>query len=299
MLYEALLGHPLFRRVNEIATIHAILEDNLPPLDGVPPDLVAALQRATNKDPNQRFRDAREFAIALSGDAGASRLGAGPEDLVAYMAELFPVRAIRWKHLLAAPAARFPFESSLQGEAEAEAEVEVDGGLQTVPVERLSDSYLPTNPCTPTSWSLTRKRIPARRPPEPARARPGPSRTSRSDRPLATSATSRPPSQRTMAVVGSIATVALLIAIFAAATRSRDKGSPDVCSGAQASLEPARASSALSLGIGPVTLAPMVPVFPRGTALMGRGRAAGRKEGSRLARRIPLPEGRSGPGPSR
>src|SRR5207249_973663 len=92
MLYEGLLGRPVFRRDNEVATMHAILEEDPPPLDRVPPDLEAALRRAMNKDPNQRFRDASELADALLGDVkGSERLAAGPEDVVAYMAELFPM----------------------------------------------------------------------------------------------------------------------------------------------------------------------------------------------------------------
>jgi serine/threonine protein kinase len=280
MLYEALVGHPLFRCDNEVATMHAIVEETPPPLDGVPADLAAALRRATNKDPRHRFRDAREFAMALSGEAtGSSRLGAGPEDLIAYMAELFPVGAIRWKHLLATPAARFPFESTLDGEPDAE----LDCWRETAPVEGLSDRYLRTRPSTPTFWSLTRKTTRVHRPAAREPARPGSTRTSPSARPLATSATSRAASRRTMAVVGSIATMALFIAIFAAATRSRDKQSPDLCPGAQGSLQTSRAS-ALSLGIGPFTVAPMVPALRRATGVMGRRPAAGREEDSPLGR---------------
>src|SRR5207248_3006527 len=69
--YEALVGRPPFRGINELAVMKAAdrgefvaLRDALP---GVPPALAAVVERAMARQPGQRFADAVEFAQALRG----------------------------------------------------------------------------------------------------------------------------------------------------------------------------------------------------------------------------------------
>jgi len=67
ILYEGLVGHPPFDRDTALATIVAVVRDELPPLDPSIEDggLYAIVQRALQKRPSDRFPDAEAFARAL------------------------------------------------------------------------------------------------------------------------------------------------------------------------------------------------------------------------------------------
>ena len=69
VLYEAIANRRLFKRQAESATLLAVLEDPVPPLDEVRPGLGAAWQlffdRALARDPERRFRTAADVARAL------------------------------------------------------------------------------------------------------------------------------------------------------------------------------------------------------------------------------------------
>jgi serine/threonine-protein kinase len=70
-LWEALAGRALFQRDTEYATMSAVLQDPVPSLrllrPDVPDDLEAIVRRALAKQPDQRFQSALEFQLALEG----------------------------------------------------------------------------------------------------------------------------------------------------------------------------------------------------------------------------------------
>lgn len=69
LTYEALTGEPPFRRDHDVATLWAHVNDAVEPLstqiDGVSPELEAAVLRALEKDPADRWPTCSAFAAAL------------------------------------------------------------------------------------------------------------------------------------------------------------------------------------------------------------------------------------------
>ncbi|MGE0787132.1 MAG: serine/threonine-protein kinase [Sandaracinaceae bacterium] len=69
ILWELLAGRPLFARRSSGATIHAVLTAELPDLASLRPDLdpawVALVTRALERDPDARWRSARDMSAAL------------------------------------------------------------------------------------------------------------------------------------------------------------------------------------------------------------------------------------------
>lgn len=69
LMCEMLTGAVPFERENSVATIHAILNDPVPPLAPIrpdaPPELIAVIQRALQKKPGDRWRQARDVAAEL------------------------------------------------------------------------------------------------------------------------------------------------------------------------------------------------------------------------------------------
>ena len=76
VLYELLSGRRAFEAANFVATMHNLIHGTPPPLDelrgDLPEALVRVIERAFEKDPNNRFRDAAEMATCLRAatDAG-------------------------------------------------------------------------------------------------------------------------------------------------------------------------------------------------------------------------------------
>jgi serine/threonine-protein kinase len=70
-LYESISGRPLYHRQNEFETLKALMEDPVPSLRAVRPDidpeLDAIVMRALAKMPEERFQSAGEFQEALEG----------------------------------------------------------------------------------------------------------------------------------------------------------------------------------------------------------------------------------------
>ena len=81
-LYGALTGRPPFAGATVIQSLHLLLSEPPPPLPAhVPPDLRAAILRALEKDPADRFPSAEAFANALETPApspGPLALGPAP-----------------------------------------------------------------------------------------------------------------------------------------------------------------------------------------------------------------------------
>ena len=70
VLYEMLTGHMAFRRDSIVATLSAILRDEVQPVrdfaPGVPPELESLVVRCLRKDPDQRFQSMQDVYAALA-----------------------------------------------------------------------------------------------------------------------------------------------------------------------------------------------------------------------------------------
>jgi eukaryotic-like serine/threonine-protein kinase len=99
VLWEALCGRRLFRRETELATMRAIVDKPIPrpPRAAlVPPGLERIVMRALEKEPEDRFQDAREMSLLLQQHAFASG-GFNLVQLAARMKSLFPADHAGWK----------------------------------------------------------------------------------------------------------------------------------------------------------------------------------------------------------
>lgn len=99
VLWEALCGRRLFRRGTELETLRAIVDQPVPrpPREArVSPRLERIVMRALQKDPEDRFADAREMALLLHRHAYASE-GFSPAGLAAEMKRLFARDHAGWK----------------------------------------------------------------------------------------------------------------------------------------------------------------------------------------------------------
>lgn len=90
VLYEALTGTKPFAGSTPWEVAHALAAGQHRPLDqaapGLPPRLVAAVERAMRKDPEERFATAADMARALE-DATAAVAGEAPRESTVRMAE--------------------------------------------------------------------------------------------------------------------------------------------------------------------------------------------------------------------
>ncbi len=89
VLFEMLTGRALFPRAEPAAVVHEILQGTIPrPRDivpGLPPALDAIVMRGLERNPNERFADAREMALALEeaiGLATQTQVGSWVQSLV-------------------------------------------------------------------------------------------------------------------------------------------------------------------------------------------------------------------------
>ena len=80
LLYEAIAGTKPFAAGSAVALAHAVQSQQPPPLDelrpDVPPELLAAIARAMEKEPDRRFSTAEDMAAALT-PRGAATVGTG------------------------------------------------------------------------------------------------------------------------------------------------------------------------------------------------------------------------------
>jgi serine/threonine protein kinase len=65
VMVEALLGTGPFRRANSIESMHAVLHDELPPLDDLPADLQRIARKCLRKDREERYQSSRDVALDL------------------------------------------------------------------------------------------------------------------------------------------------------------------------------------------------------------------------------------------
>jgi len=99
VLWEALCGRRLFRRVTELETMRAIVDEPIPRpprAASVPGGLERIVMRALEKEPAHRFQDAREMSLLLQQAAFASP-GFNLLQLASQMKRLFPADHAGWK----------------------------------------------------------------------------------------------------------------------------------------------------------------------------------------------------------
>ena len=99
VLWEALCGRRLFRRHTELETMRAIFDQPipcLPKIASVPPRLENIVMRALEREPENRFQDAREMALLLQQHAFRSD-GFNLIQLSAQMKSLFAADHAGWK----------------------------------------------------------------------------------------------------------------------------------------------------------------------------------------------------------
>jgi tRNA A-37 threonylcarbamoyl transferase component Bud32 len=89
VLYQALTGVHPFRRETDHLTINSILNDPVAPPStvraGIPSGLDAIVIRAIDRDPDRRFRSARELATALEGFIATAGLQGGTEPIAQWV----------------------------------------------------------------------------------------------------------------------------------------------------------------------------------------------------------------------
>ncbi len=97
LLWELLARRRLFKREGEAATLQAVLNDHIPPLDEIRPGLPASLatvtSRALERDPEDRFQIAEDMSAAIREHLRASGTGAGMPEIAAFVEEVFGERA--------------------------------------------------------------------------------------------------------------------------------------------------------------------------------------------------------------
>src|SRR5579863_5076385 len=99
VLWEALSGRRLFRRRTELETMRAIFDEPIPRLPrtaSVPSRLEEIVMRALEREPEDRFQDAREMALLLQQHAFRSD-GFNLTQLAAQMKSLFAADHAGWK----------------------------------------------------------------------------------------------------------------------------------------------------------------------------------------------------------
>jgi len=104
VLWEALCGRRLFRRDTEMDTLSAIVEDPIPApssITRVSPRLERIVMQALEKDPDKRFQNAADMALALERHAFASE-GFSPGQVATAMKALFPAELARWRRTMGA-----------------------------------------------------------------------------------------------------------------------------------------------------------------------------------------------------
>ncbi len=99
VLWEALSGRRLFRRRTELETMRAIFDEPIPRIPNaasVPPRLENIVMRALEREPEDRFQDAREMALLLQQHAFRSD-GFNLIQLASQMKSLFAADHAGWK----------------------------------------------------------------------------------------------------------------------------------------------------------------------------------------------------------
>ena len=96
VLYELLTGTRLFKRANDIQTLNAVTECNVPPPsevdEDIPKDLDEVVLRALGKEPQDRYQEAIHLQMALEAWLLRHQLPSSSGHLAAFMQELYAER---------------------------------------------------------------------------------------------------------------------------------------------------------------------------------------------------------------
>ena len=96
VLHELLTGQRLFKRANDIQTLHAVTECEVSPPSyfnpGVPPELDEISLKALAKDPADRYQEALHLQLALEDFLISHKLPSSSAHLAAFMGELYEDR---------------------------------------------------------------------------------------------------------------------------------------------------------------------------------------------------------------
>lgn len=153
ILYELTTGARLFQHASEYLTMHSILyDDPLPPssrVPGYPPALEAIVVKCLARDPDERYRSARELTLDLEEFARRERQPVSAVGLADFMASLFTDELARWREASSSGL-------SLSEHLEATRTVL---GLSTVTDEPAIENLTrPTIPATPAARGRARRR---------------------------------------------------------------------------------------------------------------------------------------------
>jgi serine/threonine-protein kinase len=106
-LYESISGRPLYHRQNEFETLKAVMDDPVPSLRAVRPELDPALDaivmRALAKTPEERFQSAGELQEALEGWLADQRIVVNAARIAEFLQDLYAEEIARGPVLSASP----------------------------------------------------------------------------------------------------------------------------------------------------------------------------------------------------
>lgn len=144
LLWEMLTGRSLFKRKSLFQTIEAVINERPPPIadtvPGLPSELDDIIEKATAKDPNERYQNCSELQVAIDTSIGK----AGLHSTVLALG--------RYVERSCMPALDFPEDQHL-GEVPAEESI-VDE--REVPYIELPSDKLTHDENDPTSWETSR-----------------------------------------------------------------------------------------------------------------------------------------------
>ena len=125
VLWELLTLERLFRRETEVESMYAVLVGEIPaPSErrpGIAPELDAIVMKALQREPEKRWRTAREMGQALHAFASSQAADVGAAELSAWMEEVFPEGEVRQREIM--ELAMTQTLQALPGSAEIGAEV--------------------------------------------------------------------------------------------------------------------------------------------------------------------------------
>lgn len=94
VLWEMIVGAPLFQRENEVAMMYAVVEEDIPRPSathpGIPPALETVVMKALARDPAERYENAAAFAADLKRVARELELDLEPAPLAELVKEVLP-----------------------------------------------------------------------------------------------------------------------------------------------------------------------------------------------------------------
>ena len=92
VLYEILYGRPLFKKSNELATLQAIINQPIPPITELRPEVPKVveefLKKALERDPDKRFQSAEEMLLKLEEVIDETRVRSSTIRLKKYLERL-------------------------------------------------------------------------------------------------------------------------------------------------------------------------------------------------------------------